>query len=221
MELEGYGIDPSKKKRHVARSHRAVRQSPRDGSVSGYQGEFFSMPCRNLAEAVQKPHPPMWLAPNRDTTIAAKLASARPRSLVDPSEARHWVDDYYKSSSASEPIGWMPNPNIAMVTGFPVIATRRRHAAAASTASASSASRWGISTCSASGCRADRHLEELRGRAQLHAGGDRRRHRHPGHVAHPSRKFADVGVDQVIFIQQGGKNATTTSASRSSCSPAR
>ncbi len=89
----------------------------------GYEGKYFSMPCRNVVpKPVQKPHPPIWVACcNRETIkLAAKLGiGALTFAFVDPSEARQWVDDYYRIlKTECMPIGHAVNPNIAMVTGF-------------------------------------------------------------------------------------------------------
>ncbi len=40
-------------------------------------------------------------------------------AFVDPDEAKHWVDDYYRIlKEECVPIGHTINPNIAMVTSF-------------------------------------------------------------------------------------------------------
>ncbi len=48
----------------------------------GFEGRYFSMPCRNIVpKPVQKPHPPMWMAcTNRDT-----IRTSRPRMASEPS----------------------------------------------------------------------------------------------------------------------------------------
>jgi len=89
----------------------------------GYEGKYFSMPCRNvLPKPTQKPHPPLWVAcSNRETIkLAAKLGiGALTFAFVDPEEAKHWVDDYYRIlKEECIPIGHTINPNIAMVTSF-------------------------------------------------------------------------------------------------------
>ena len=89
----------------------------------GYEGKYFSMPCRNvLPKPVQKPHPPLWVAcSNRETIkLAARLGiGALTFAFVDPEEAKHWVDDYYRIlKEECIPIGHTINPNIAMVTSF-------------------------------------------------------------------------------------------------------
>lgn len=89
----------------------------------GYEGKYFSMPCRNvLPKPTQKPHPPLWVAcSNRETIkLAAKLGiGALTFAFVDPEEAKHWVNDYYRIlKEECIPIGHTINPNIAMVTSF-------------------------------------------------------------------------------------------------------
>ena len=89
----------------------------------GYEGKYFSMPCRNVVpKPTQKPHPPLWVAcSNRETIkLAAKLGiGALTFAFVDPDEAKLWVDDYYRIlKEECIPIGHSINPNIAMVTSF-------------------------------------------------------------------------------------------------------
>ena len=89
----------------------------------GYEGKYFSMPCRNVVpKPTQRPHPPLWVAcSNRETIkLAARLGiGALTFAFVDPDEAKHWVDDYYRIlKEECVPIGHTINPNIAMVTSF-------------------------------------------------------------------------------------------------------
>ena len=73
--------------RPPSRSATCSRWTPTRAS----QGEYFSMPCRNLVpKPVQKPHPPLWLAcSNRETIhLAAQLGvGALTFAFVDPAEA--------------------------------------------------------------------------------------------------------------------------------------
>ena len=89
----------------------------------GYEGKYFSMPCRNVVpKPTQSAHPPLWVAcSNRETIkLAARLGiGALTFAFVDPDEAKHWVDDYYRIlKEECVPIGHTINPNIAMVTSF-------------------------------------------------------------------------------------------------------
>ena len=90
----------------------------------GFEGKYFSMPCRNIVpRPAQRPHPPLWVAcSNRETIkMAARLGiGALTFAFVDPLEAKHWVDEYYSIIKSDEcvPIGHAVNANIAMVTSF-------------------------------------------------------------------------------------------------------
>lgn len=124
-ELGGYGVAVSEKR---AAWYEAVEQCAKMLAMEpypGFQGEFFSMPCRNFVpKPVQRPHPPMWVAcSNRDTIkIAARLGlGALTFAFVDPSEAKLWVDDYYRIfKEECVPIGQAVNPNFCMVSSFGV-----------------------------------------------------------------------------------------------------
>jgi len=92
----------------------------------GFEGEYFSMPCRNVVpKPVQNPHPPLWLAcSNRETIHEAARAGvgALTFAFIDQSDAKKWVDEYYDiiRSEKCVPIGHAVNPSIAMVTSFSV-----------------------------------------------------------------------------------------------------
>jgi alkanesulfonate monooxygenase SsuD/methylene tetrahydromethanopterin reductase-like flavin-dependent oxidoreductase (luciferase family) len=96
----------------------------------GFEGRSFKMPCRNvLPKPVQKPHPPMWMAcTNRDTIkVAASLGvGALAFSFIDEAEARTWSQIYYDiiKSEACVPLGHRVNANIAMVSAFSLHADR-------------------------------------------------------------------------------------------------
>ena len=124
LELGGFGI-PAKQKR--AMSLEAAEQIANMMAMTpypGFEGEFFSMPCRNvIPKPVQKPHPPMWIACTNRSTIelAARLGlGALAFAFVDPAEARHWAELYYDVIRSDEcvPLGHSVNANIAVVTGF-------------------------------------------------------------------------------------------------------
>jgi alkanesulfonate monooxygenase SsuD/methylene tetrahydromethanopterin reductase-like flavin-dependent oxidoreductase (luciferase family) len=92
----------------------------------GFEGRFFFMPCRNVVpKPVQKPHPPMWMAcTNRETIkVAASLGlGALAFSFVDAAEAQTWSKIYYDiiKSEQCVPLGYTVNPNIALVSAFSI-----------------------------------------------------------------------------------------------------
>jgi alkanesulfonate monooxygenase SsuD/methylene tetrahydromethanopterin reductase-like flavin-dependent oxidoreductase (luciferase family) len=213
-ELEGYGIDPAEKRAMWQEATEQVANLLAMDPYPGYQGRHFSMPCRNLVpKPVQKPHPPMWLACSTRETIhvAAQLGlGALTFAFVDPDEARHWVRDYYETFEREcTPIGWSVNPNIAMVTGF------------SCHEDAEEARRRGLDGFRFFGFALAHYYlfgSHKPGRTNIWENFEAVRDAMPdmgavaGGIGTPDdlrahlRKFDATGVDQVIFIQQGGRN---------------
>ena len=126
LELGGFDI-PAKTKRAMAlEAAEQIANMMVMEPYPGYEGESFSLPCRNvLPKPLQKPHPPMWMAcTNRDTIrIAASLGlGALAFSFVDPEEAHTWSQIYYEIIKSDEcvPIGHRVNANMAMVSSFSI-----------------------------------------------------------------------------------------------------
>ena len=180
----------------------------------GFDGKYFSMPCRNIVpKPAQKPHPPLWVACSRRETIheAARCGiGALTFAFVDPGEAVKWVKEYYDiiKSEACVPIGHAVNANIAMVSGF---SCHR---------DAEEAARRGLDGFRFFGYALGHHYifgEHTPGRtdiwanfeqarAQLPDMGGRTGIGTPAQLRENMGKFAGAGVDQVIFVQQGGRN---------------
>jgi alkanesulfonate monooxygenase SsuD/methylene tetrahydromethanopterin reductase-like flavin-dependent oxidoreductase (luciferase family) len=88
---------------------------------TGHEGPYLSMPPRNcVPKPVQKPHPPLWVACSQRDTIhlaAQNGMGALTFAFINADEARHWVDDYYRTiADECVPIGKATNPNVAIVT---------------------------------------------------------------------------------------------------------
>jgi alkanesulfonate monooxygenase SsuD/methylene tetrahydromethanopterin reductase-like flavin-dependent oxidoreductase (luciferase family) len=178
----------------------------------GFQGEYFSMPCRNVVpKPVQRPHPPLWVAcSNRETIrLAARLGmGALTFAFVDPAEAKLWVDDYYRLiREECTPIGHAVNANIAMVTSFSV--HRDEQEALRRGLDGFRFFSFGLAHHYATGIhtpgRTDiwAQFEKARGEMDLNMGrGIGTPEKLRAHLA----GFAEAGVDQVVFIQQGGRN---------------
>lgn len=68
-ELEGYNVDPSQKREQWKEAVEQVTNMMVMDPYPGYEGDFFSMPARNvIPKPNQKPHPPLWVAcSNRET----------------------------------------------------------------------------------------------------------------------------------------------------------
>ncbi len=211
MELEGFGVSPTEKRAMWQEAAAQVALMLSQSPYPGYDGRYFKMPPRNVVpKPVQKPHPPMWLACSSRPMIhlAAQLGlGALTFAFVDVSEAKHWVADYYDTFKREcTPLGQAVNPNIAMVTGFschddPTEAERRglegfqffgfalAHYYLLGGHVPGRTSVW----------------ELFRGN-QIPLPGGSGGIGTPDQVRDAMHQFEEAGVDQTVFIQQGGNN---------------
>jgi alkanesulfonate monooxygenase SsuD/methylene tetrahydromethanopterin reductase-like flavin-dependent oxidoreductase (luciferase family) len=217
-ELEGFNIEwTAETKREMWReATEQVSNMLVMDPYPGYQGKYFSMPCRNvLPKPVQRPHPPLWLACSNRETIheAARYGmGALTFAFVDQSDAKKWVDEYYDIiKNECVPIGHSVNANIAMVTGF------------SCHEDAEEARRRGMDGFRFFGFALGHHYlfgthkpgrtniwEAFeRARGGLPEEGGNRGIGTPDELREHLQGFADAGVDQVVFIQQGGQNRHT------------
>jgi alkanesulfonate monooxygenase SsuD/methylene tetrahydromethanopterin reductase-like flavin-dependent oxidoreductase (luciferase family) len=180
----------------------------------GFQGKGFSMPCRNVVpKPLQRPHPPLWVAcSNRDTIhLAAKLGiGALTFAFVDPTEAKKWVDDYYETIEREcVPIGHAVNANVAMVTGFSChpdeAEARRRGLDGFRFFGYALAHHYIFGAHRPGRTNVWDSFEAVR--ESLPDTGPSRGIGTPDQLRSHLRAFAEAGVDQVVFIQQGGKNS--------------
>lgn len=213
-ELDGFGIDPDKKK---AMWREAVEQTANMMTMTpypGFEGEFFSMPCRNVVpKPYQKPHPPIWVACSRRETIHAAARAgigALTFAFVDPAEAGKWAREYYDIIKSDEcvPIGHSVNANIAMVTGFSChedYEEAKRRGAEGFQFFGYSLGHYYVYGHHRPGLTSiwDRFEQARADLPEVGAGSGIGT---PEQVAEHLEQFAAAGVDQVIFIQQGGRN---------------
>lgn len=120
-ELGGFLVDRATKRDQWTEGLDALSRMLVETPFAGYEGKHFSMPVRNVVpKPQQKPHPPLWVACSRRETIhlaATKGIGALTFSFIEADEARFWVDDYYSTLASEEcvPGGFAVNPNIAIV----------------------------------------------------------------------------------------------------------
>ncbi len=224
LELGGFDIPVATKREQYLEVTEQIANMLAMDPYPGFQGEYFDMPCRNVVpKPVQKPHPPMWVAcSNRETIkMAARLGiGALTFAFVDPLDAQHWVDEYYGiiKSDQCVPIGHSVNANICMVTSFSLHEDREE----AVNRGLEGFEFFGFALGSLYG-----FGEHKPGRTnlfeQFRALREQRLEENPidvtraltaerGGIGTPEdmrkhlRKFEEVGVDQVTFIQQAGMN---------------
>ena len=213
MELGGFGIRGKEKRALSLEAAEQIANMMVMDPYPGYEGTGFSMPARNvLPKPLQKPHPPMWMAcTNRSTieTAARNGLGALAFSFVDPEEAHRWAKAYYDIIQSEDcvPISHRVNANIAMVAPFSLHADR------------DVAVERGIDGFRFFNyaMRALVEQDNIPGRTRLwedylaQAKAKPLTRKSPG-IGTPAefgdlvRAYDEVGVDQVIFLQQGGLN---------------
>ena len=215
-ELEGFGVNPAERRAMWRETVEQVANMMVMDPYPGFAGKYFAMPARNvLPKPVQKPHPPIWVAcSNRETIhLAAQLGiGALTFAFIDPAEARHWVAEYYETFRREcVPIGHAVNPNIAMVTGFSCHAdaeeARRRGTDGFRFFQFALAHHYVFGKHTPG--RTNIWNRYLAVRDQLGTevlGGGTGCIGTPAELRESLRTFQDAGVDQTIFIQQGGNN---------------
>ena len=222
LELGGFNI-PAREKRALAlEAAEQIANMMAMDPYPGFEGKGFSFPCRNIVpKPVQKPHPPMWMAcTNRDTIkVAAQNGiGALAFSFVNPEEAKAWADIYYGIIKSEDcvPIGHAVNANIAMVSNFSVHPDRdeaiRRGQEGfeffsyAINALVAHDAIPGRSTLFAdfqkSRAASDDEIIAARKATKYNASGIGT----PDDIRQHIQGFQAAGVDQVIFLQQAGRN---------------
>jgi alkanesulfonate monooxygenase SsuD/methylene tetrahydromethanopterin reductase-like flavin-dependent oxidoreductase (luciferase family) len=212
-ELGGFGVSALAKRAMWRETVEQVANMMVMDPYPGYVGKYFSMPCRNvIPKPVQKPHPPLWVAcSNRETIhLAARLGlGALTFAFVDPAEARKWVGEYYEIlKHECVPVGHAVNANIAMVTGFSChedeAEARRRGEDGFRFFGYGLAHHYIFGTHKPG--RTDIWKSFEKARPLLPDAGASRGIGTPDQLREHLASFEDAGVDQVIFIQQGGRN---------------
>jgi alkanesulfonate monooxygenase SsuD/methylene tetrahydromethanopterin reductase-like flavin-dependent oxidoreductase (luciferase family) len=214
VEMGGFGVDPDDKRAMWEEATREAANMLAMRPYPGFQGRWFDMPCRNLVpKAVQRPHPPLWVACSRRETIhlaARNGLGALTFSFLDPDQAAKWVEEYYDIIKSDEcvPIGHRVNPNIAIVTGMSCHSDEAE------------AIRRGLDGFRFFGYslgyyalfgehrpgRADLWERFLQVKDQLPDNAGRGGIGTPDQLRAHLARYEKAGIDQVMFIQQSGTN---------------
>ncbi|MFP6771963.1 MAG: LLM class flavin-dependent oxidoreductase [Alphaproteobacteria bacterium] len=218
LELGGFGVEVGRKREMWAEATEQCANMMVMDPYPGFEGQFFSMPTRNVVpKPLQTPHPPIWVACSKRETIhmaAGAGIGALTFAFIDPADAIKWVGEYYDiiKSEACVPIGHAVNANIAMVTGFSCHEDEGEAFAR------------GAEGFQFFGYALGHHYiygDQKPGRTNIwerfQAAKDSLPPMSPGAnggsgIGTPAQLrenlalFADAGVDQVIFIQQSGRN---------------
>lgn len=185
-----------------------------EGGVE-YHGKYVDFPLRNvLPKPLQKPHPPLWVACSQRDTIEAAGGwgmGALGFQFVSADEAHAWVAAYYNAyTKRLERIAaYATNPNIAVVCGFMCCETdEQAHVKADGWTFFAFALRY-YSTRAPSEPGSVNLWEEYQAFRRtpqfekMHAGG---LIGSPDTIRTKLRKFEASHVDQVILLNQAGRN---------------
>lgn len=226
LELGAFGI-PARNKRALAlEAAEQICNMMVLTPYPGFEGQGFSMPCRNvLPKPLQTPHPPVWMAcTNRETIkVAARNGvGALAFSFLDPDEARTWAEIYYGIIKSEEcvPLGWSVNANLAMVSAFSMHENREeairrgqdnfeffrysQQKLVAEDFVPGHSNMWD-EFIAARGDASDRLIKAARARGEYDGAGIGTP---DDMIAHLTRIQAS-GVDQVVLLQQAGRNSNT------------
>jgi alkanesulfonate monooxygenase SsuD/methylene tetrahydromethanopterin reductase-like flavin-dependent oxidoreductase (luciferase family) len=224
LELGAFGISAKTKRALALEAAEQICNMMVLTPYPGYSGQGFSMPCRNvLPKPLQKPHPPVWMAcTNRETIkVAARNGvGALAFSFLDPEEARTWSSIYYDIIRSEEcvPLGWSVNANLAMVSAFSMHtdrgeAIRRgqdhfeffRYAQQKLVAEdfVPGYSNMWEEFLAKRGDASDRLIQAALARAEYDGAGIGT----PDDMVRHLTGLQEAGVDQVVFLQQAGRNS--------------
>lgn len=213
IEMSGYGVDPAQK---TAMWRECVEQTANMMAMRpypGFQGQFFSMPARNvIPKPMQRPHPPVWMACSRRESIiraARHGAGALVFGFAEPWQAKQWRDEYYEviKSEACVPIGHTVNANFAALNGLmvhPDFDEARRRSIdgfrffgyGIAHYAIYGEHRPGFTNLWERFLLVKDKMKDSPGSGSIGS---------PQSVREHLKAYADAGVDQMIFMQQGGR----------------
>jgi alkanesulfonate monooxygenase SsuD/methylene tetrahydromethanopterin reductase-like flavin-dependent oxidoreductase (luciferase family) len=122
-ELEPFGVAFEEKRAIWEEAIRAIIPMFREGGTE-HHGKYFQMPLRNVVpKPIQKPHPPLWTACSALETIemaGRRGMGALAFQFLSADAAHAWVHAYYNSFVKRRQVlaDYQLNPNIAITSYF-------------------------------------------------------------------------------------------------------
>ena len=187
----------------------------REGSE--YDGEYYKFPLRNVVpKPLQKPHPPLWVACSQLDTIemaGRRGLGALGFQFVSAEAAHAWVNAYYNAYTKrlEKLADYQTNPGIAVVSGFMCAPTDEE---AQKRAEGWTFFQFSLMFYNSHGPVAPGTVniwDEYQAWRQTEA-GQKAANSTSGLIGSPQtirqrlKKFEESNVDQVILLNQAGKN---------------
>jgi alkanesulfonate monooxygenase SsuD/methylene tetrahydromethanopterin reductase-like flavin-dependent oxidoreductase (luciferase family) len=218
-ELTPFGVKMEDKREIFEEAVRAIVPMFGDGG-SEHHGKHFDMPLRNvLPKPAQKPHPPLWVACSQLDTLA-KCGEwgmgALGFQFVSADAAHAWVHAYYNAfvKRQKKLADYQTNPNIALVSFFMCAKTDEE---ARERADGDTFFQFSLKYYGASSGRQrpppgtvnmwDEYNKWKKANPAAHAAALR-----GGLIGSPEtirnklKKFQSSNIDQVVLLNQAGKN---------------
>jgi alkanesulfonate monooxygenase SsuD/methylene tetrahydromethanopterin reductase-like flavin-dependent oxidoreductase (luciferase family) len=180
-----------------------------------YHGTHFDFPLRNvLPKPLQQPHPPLWVACSQLDTIemaGRRGLGALGFQFVSAEAAQAWVHAYYNAMTKrlDRLADYVTNPNIALVSQFMCAPTDEE---AQRRADGATFFQFALRFYNTHGPVVPGTVslwEEYQAWRSSEAGQKARSGGligSPGTIRRRLRKFAASGVDQIILLNQAGRN---------------
>jgi alkanesulfonate monooxygenase SsuD/methylene tetrahydromethanopterin reductase-like flavin-dependent oxidoreductase (luciferase family) len=214
--VEAFGVDQASERERSREATEAVMQMFEEEHFSGYKGRYFDLPSRHIVpRVVQRPHPPLWAAASNLGSY--ERAGRQGLGVIGVTrnsvgETRQAIRDYRSAIRNADPAGFVgkfPNEHVG---AFALACCHQDDRIGRDVACA--AARWyngdnettinPIRFASAGGV--EQVVGKFRNRSNeqliedgMAIGGN------PDTVSRSVEKWAEAGLDQMIFLLQAGR----------------
>jgi len=118
QEMGGFRINPADTRPMMEESMREIIKMWTEKSYQGYEGKYFSMPARDVVpKPVQKPHPPLWASASNPDSVALAAhmgAGVLTFGVTTPAKIAPIVPTYKNAiANPSRPLSPLINNNYA------------------------------------------------------------------------------------------------------------
>ncbi len=215
--VEAFGVDRATEREHAREATAAVMQMFAEPEFSGYKGTYFDLPARHvLPRTIQRPHPPLWVAASNLSSYeragrqGVGVIGVTRNSIAETRDAIRAYRGAIRGTDPGEFVGAYANEQVA---GFALAFCHQDDRIGRDMACA--AARWyngdndavlnPVRFATAGGVEAV--VAKFRSRTNdeliedgMAIGGN------PDTVSRVVEKWAEAGLDQMIFVLQAGRN---------------